>query len=103
MKEYNNPTGSNEQNPKGGGEDPKSAGEDQKRKDPEMQEKSGGPEGQNKDRKQTDKDIQPGRKDQGNVGEGDAEPDLPSKKQPEEKPYIGDNPEETKRQAPKMK
>lgn len=95
MNEYNNPSGSNEQNPKGAGEDPK-------RKDPEMQQKSGS-QGQNKDREQTNKDNQPGRKDHENVGEGDAEPDLPNKKQPDEKPYIGDNPEETKRQAPKMK
>lgn len=96
MKDYNNPNGSNNQNPKEG------AGEDPKRKDPEMQEKSGGPEGQNKDREQPNKDSKQGKEDYKNVGEGDAEPELPSKER-EEKPYIGDNPEETKREAPKMK
>lgn len=96
MKDNNNPNGSNEQDQKIGPQDPE-------RKDPEMQEKSGGPQEENKDREQPNKDIKPGKKDREIIGEGDADPDLPNKKQPDDKPYIGDNPEETERQAPKMK
>lgn len=44
--------------------------------------------------------------DYGNYGEGDAQTDrnedLPSR-EPEHKPYVGDNPDEIQEQSPKMK
>jgi hypothetical protein len=90
MKEYNNPSGSNEQDrSSGAGEDPKSLhqgqGPDFQTQDPELKKQNEGVKALEKKREKpaTDK----GKEDYENVGEGDASLEVPGQ-DPEETPQM---------------